>query len=587
MEVAYMRKTKIVCTIGPSIDTEDRIQNLILAGMDVARLNLSHGSREDHLRRLKMIRAVSKKIERNVGILFDTRGPEVRTGELKEEFVQLEEGENFVLTTENITGDKHRVSVTYSELHNDLDPGNIILIDDGLITLEVLDIQNRDIECKVIHGGELRSYKGLNIPGSRINLPAVGEQDRIDIELALENEVNFLAASFARSAEDILEIRKLVENKGGNIMIIAKIESREGVENYDSILTVSDGVMVARGDLGVEIPTEEVPLLQKQFIRKCNRLGKPVITATQMLDSMIRNPRPTRAEASDVANAIFDGTDAIMLSGETAIGKFPVESVKMMSKIAVHTEGGLGYKKILEDMRPMIKKTITDAISYATCHTAYELGANAIITATQSGQTARMVSKYKPKAPIIAVSSRQQIANQLTLTWGVQAVICPPVRSTDEMFNNAIQAAMDAGLVKNGDLVVITAGVPVGIAGTTNLLRVETVGDIIVKGTGVGKKAASGPAFIARTARDLEKIEEGQVLITVCTDLSSMAAIKKAAAIITEEGGLTSHAAIVAVNLSIPTVVGVKDALSLIKNGELITVDAIRGLIYRGEANVL
>ena len=582
-----MRRTKIVCTIGPSIDGEERIRDMIEAGMDVARLNLSHGKREDHLRRLKMIRSVSEEMNSNVGFLFDTRGPEVRTGPLEKDSVQLVEGALLILTTETVTGNSEIVSVTYPDFHKDLNPGCQVLIDDGLITLEVLSVFDRNIECRVIHGGELRSYKGINTPGTRINLPAVSTEDRVDIELAVEHDINFIAASFARSAEDILEIRKIVEDKGGSIMLIAKIESQEGVANFESILSVSDGVMVARGDLGVEIPTEEVPLLQKQFIRKCNRLGKPVITATQMLDSMIRNPRPTRAEASDVANAIFDGTDAIMLSGETAIGKFPVESVSTMSKIAVHTESGLGYKKILEDMRPLIKKTVTDAISYATCHTAYELGADAIITATQSGQTARMVSKYKPKAPIIAVSSRQQVANQLTLTWGVRTVICPPVSSTDEMFANAIQAAMAEKLIKNGDLVVITAGVPVGIAGTTNLLRVETVGEIIVKGTGIGKDAASGQAFIARTESDLEQFSAGQVLVIASTDINTMGAIKKAAAVITEEGGLTSHAAIVAVSLGIPTVVGVNNALSVLKNGETITVDPIRGLIYRGEANVL
>jgi pyruvate kinase len=582
-----MRRTKIVCTIGPSIDSEDLIEKLICEGMDVARLNLSHGTREEHLRRLKMIRAVSARMNRNVGLLFDTRGPEVRTGNLAEEMVLLEDGADIVLTTENIIGNKDRLSVTYPELHQDLKAGCTILIDDGLIILEVLEIEGRDIKCRVLHGGELRSYKGLNTPGTRINLPAIGEEDRIDIELALEQDVSFLAASFTRSAEDIVEIRRLIEDRNGNMMIIAKIESREGVEKFDTILEISDGIMVARGDLGVEIPTEEVPLLQKQFIRKCNRLGKPVITATQMLDSMIRNPRPTRAEASDVANAIFDGTDAVMLSGETAIGRFPLEAVKTMSRIAVHTESGLGFKRILEDMRPTIKKTVTDAISYATCHTASELGANAIITATQSGQTARMVSKYKPRAPIVAVSSRQDIARQLTLTWGVTAVVCPPVSSTDEMFTNAIQAAMKEGLVKNGDLVVITAGVPVGVAGTTNLLRVETVGEIIAKGTGVGKTAATGKAMVVKSTADLAKVEQGQVLIASGTDIDYMEAIKDAAAIITEEGGLTSHAAIVAVSLSKPAVVGVDKATTLFKSGETITVDAIRGLIYRGRANVL
>jgi len=582
-----MRRTKIVCTIGPSINTANKIARLIEAGMDVARLNLSHGSREDHLRYLKMIRDVSAGMNKNIGLLFDTRGPEVRTGNLKREHVMLEDGQDFILTTKAVAGDNKKVSVTYPDLHRDLKTGSIVLIDDGLIELKVVEISGQEIVCRVTHGGELRSYKGLNTPGTRINLPALDEEDCIDIKVGLDNEVDFLAASFTRNAADVLEIRRLVEKHGGNIMILAKIESREGVENYDTILEVADGIMVARGDLGVEIPPEEVPLLQKQFIRKCNRIGKPVITATQMLDSMIRNPRPTRAEASDVANAIFDGTDAVMLSGETAIGRFPVEAVQTMSRIAEKTEEGLGYKRIMDEMSLVIKKTVTDAISYATSHIAYELGADAIITATQSGHTARMVSKYKPRAPIVAVSSRRQVASQLTLTWGVNAIICPPVNSTDDMFFNAIQAALKEDLIKDGNLVVITAGVPVGVSGTTNLLRVETVGEIIVKGTGIGKSAASGTAVLIKNDSDLEKIQEGQIIITGMTNINYLPALEKAAGLVTEEGGLTSHGAIVAINLGKPAIVGVENALEILKNGEMITVDAIRGLIYRGEANVL
>ena len=582
-----MRRTKIVCTIGPSIDSKERMKDLVLAGMDVARLNLSHGSSEDHLRRLEMIREVSKQLNKNVGFLFDTRGPEVRTGNLIEEPVNLNDGQEFVLTTEIVEGNKDKVSVTYPGLHKDLKKGCIILIDDGLIKLEVKEVKESDIICKVVHGGELYSYKGLNTPGTRINLPALSEDDARDILVALENEIDFLAASFTRGAEDILEIRKLIEKNGGSIMILAKIESQEGVDNYDEILEVADGVMVARGDLGVEMPPEEVPLLQKEFIRKCNMLGKPVITATQMLDSMIRNPRPTRAEASDVANAIFDGTDAVMLSGETAVGRFPVRAVETMSRIAQRTEEALDYKGIMDHLSSTIKKTVTDAISFSTCHIAHELGANAIITATQSGHTARMVSKYKPRAPIIAVSSKRMVASQLTLTWGVRAVICPPVTSTDDMFSNAIQASLKEGVIKGGELVVITAGVPVGVSGTTNLLRVETVGEIIVKGIGVGKSSASGRACIVKSEKDLENFEEGQVLVSRITNKSYLPAIHKASAIITEEGGLTSHGAIVAINLGKPCIVGVENAVNEIKDGEIITVDATRGLVYRGKANVL
>jgi pyruvate kinase len=582
-----MRRTKIVCTIGPSVDTEERITMMIEAGMDVARLNLSHGNLEDHLRRLEMIRNVSAGMKKNVGFLFDTRGPEVRTGDLEDESVMLTDGQDFIITTENIIGNSSKVAVTYPDLHKDLKVGHSILIDDGLIELVVVDISGREIMCKVLHGGELHSYKGLNTPGTRINLPAVGEKDRIDIKAGLDYEVDFIAASFTRSVEDVIEIRQLIEKHGGKIMILAKIESREGVQNYDSILEVSDGIMVARGDLGVEIPPEEVPLLQKKFIRKCNRIGKPVITATQMLDSMIRNPRPTRAEASDVANAIFDGTDAVMLSGETAIGRFPVETVQTMSRIAEKTEEGLNYNKILEDMTSAVKKTVTDAISHATSHIANELKADAIITATQSGYTARMVSKYKSRAPIVAVTSRRQVASQLTLTWGVQAVTFPPAKSTDDMFVNAINAALKEGLIKDGNLVVITAGVPVGVSGTTNLLRVETVGEIIVRGTGVGKAAVSGEAFVVQNERDLDDIREGQILIAKMVNEKYIKAIEKAAALVTEEGGLTSNGAILAVNMKKPAVVGAEKASEHLKTGETVTVDTVRGLIYRGIAHVL
>jgi len=582
-----LRRTKIVCTIGPGIDTEHMIEQLIEAGMDVARLNLSHGKSSEHIRRLQMIRGVSTGMKRSVGFMYDTRGPEVRTGNLQEDYVILEEGSDIILTTEQILGDSSRVSVTYEGLHRDLKPGCAVLIDDGLIVLEVKEISGLDIHCRIIHGGELRSYKGLNTPGTRINLPALDDDDRQDIIKALENEVDFLAASFTRNAEDILDIRRLVETNGGSIMILAKIESREGIENFDAIMDVSDGIMVARGDLGVEIPPEEVPLLQKTFINKCNIAGKPVITATQMLDSMIRNPRPTRAEASDVANAIFDGTDAVMLSGETAIGRFPIEAVQTMSRIANRTEEELEYKRILKELSPTIKKTVTDAISYSTCHIAHELNADAIITATQSGHTARMVSKYKPRAPIVAVTSNRRVASSLTLTWGVNAVSCPPANSTDKMLANAIQASLDEGLIEQGNLVVITAGVPVGVSGTTNLVRVETVGEIIVKGTGIGNTAISGTAFVVKSEDDLENIEEGQILIAHSTNSSYTPAIKKASAIVTEEGGLTSHAAIVAINLNKPAIVGVEKACQSIEHGEMITVDAIRGLIYRGKANVL
>ncbi len=582
-----MRRTKIVCTIGPSIDTPERIKEVIEAGMDVARLNLSHGKREEHFRQIELIRDVSRQVKRTVAFLVDTRGPEVRTGPLIEDVILLEDGQDFILTAAAVVGDHQKVSVTYPGLPGDLAPGRYVLIDDGLLTLKVKAIDKDEILCKVIHGGELRSYKGLNLPGSTLNLPALGAADYEDLKLFMEHEIHFIAASFTRTHQDVLEIRRLVEEVQADTMIIAKIESREGMENLDDILDVSDGMMVARGDLGVEIPAEDVPLLQKEIIYKCNRIGKPVITATQMLDSMIRNPRPTRAEASDVANAIFDGTDAVMLSGETAVGRFPVEAVKTMSRIARRTEEALHYKQILEGLEQAMDKTVTDAISYATCHIAQELGAEAIITSTQTGQTARMVSKYKPRSPIIAVTSRRRVAAQLSLTWGVYPVLCPPVESTDEMFIAATEAALNEQLIREGDLVVFTAGVPVGVSGTTNLLRVETIGEVLAKGTGIGKKAVSGTAYVIKNNEPVEGLQDGQILILRFAGKEHLPALEKAAALITEEGGLTSAGAILALNLHKPAVVGVSQAVDLISTGDLITVDAIRGLIYRGRANVM
>lgn len=582
-----MRRTKIVCTIGPSIDTADKMAEIIEAGMDVARLNLSHGKREDHFRRMDLIREVSRQLKRTVAILVDTRGPEVRTGPLQEETVFLADGQNLILTAARITGDRYKVSVTYPGLPKDLAPGRTILIDDGLLKLKVIEVSGDEILCTVIHGGELRSYKGLNMPGTTLNLPALGPLDREDLKYYLEQEIHFIASSFTRTREDVLEIRRLVEKVQGEAMIIPKIESREGMENFQAILEVSDGIMVARGDLGVELPTEEVPLLQKEIIYKCNRAGKPVITATQMLDSMIRNPRPTRAEASDVANAIFDGTDAVMLSGETAVGRFPVEAVSTMSRIAVRIEQALQYKQILKGLEQAMDKTVTDAISYATCHTAQELGADAIITSTQTGQTARMVSKYKPRSPIIAVTSRRRVAAQLALTWGVSPVLCPPVESTDEMYAAATCAALQGQLLREGALVVFTAGVPAGVSGTTNLLRVETIGEVLGKGTGIGKKAVSGTAYVVKNKEPADDLQDGQILVIRFADREHMPALEKAAALITEEGGLTSSGAILALNLHKPAVVGVARAVELVETGDLITLDAIRGLIYRGRANVL
>ncbi|MCM3038636.1 pyruvate kinase [Paenibacillus motobuensis] len=471
-----MRKTKIVCTIGPSSESLENTKKLIMAGMNVARLNFSHGDFEEHGNRIKTIRQASKELGKTIAILLDTKGPEIRTGKLKEEPIELVQDEFITLTTEEILGDKNRISVTYKELPGDVKVGSTILIDDGLIGLTVEEVQGTEIKCRIVNGGTIKSKKGVNVPGVNISLPGITEKDANDIKFGVEQGIDFIAASFVRKASDVLEIRKLLESlNAAHIQIISKIENQQGVDNLDEILEVSDGLMVARGDLGVEIPAEDVPLVQKLMIEKCNRVGKPVITATQMLDSMQRNPRPTRAEASDVANAILDGTDAIMLSGETAAGKYPVESVQTMSRIAEKAESALDYHGILVKQRIAQETTVTEAISQAVTTSALELNAKAIITSTETGYTARMVSKYRPQAPIIAVTTQDQTLRRLALNWGVIPVKGHTATSTDEMFDNAMKGGLDSGVVVDGDLVVITAGIPLGSSGSTNLIKVGQV----------------------------------------------------------------------------------------------------------------
>ncbi|MCY9515323.1 pyruvate kinase [Paenibacillus apiarius] len=472
-----MRKTKIVCTIGPSSESLENTKKLIMAGMNVARLNFSHGDFDEHGNRIKNIRQACKDLNKTVAILLDTKGPEIRTGKLAVEPIDLVQDEFVTLTTEEILGDKDRISVTYKELPQDVEAGSTILIDDGLIGLTVVDIQGTEIKCKIVNGGTIKSRKGVNVPGVKISLPGITEKDANDIIFGIEQGVDFIAASFVRKASDVMEIRNLLDKHNAkHIQIISKIENQEGVDNLDEILEASDGLMVARGDLGVEIPAEEVPLVQKRMIEKCNLVGKPVITATQMLDSMQRNPRPTRAEASDVANAIFDGTDAIMLSGETAAGKYPVESVLTMSRIAEKAESALEYREILIKQSLKQQMTVTDAISQAVANTALDLNAKAIISSTQTGYTARMVSKYRPKAPIIAATPSEQVMRGLSLTWGVVPVKVEQASSTDEMFDVAVCGGVNTGIVSEGDLVVITAGVPTSCAGSTNLVKVSQIG---------------------------------------------------------------------------------------------------------------
>ncbi|WP_062047792.1 pyruvate kinase [Bacillus sp. JCM 19034] len=584
-----MRKTKIVCTIGPVSETVEKLEQLINAGMNVARLNFSHGDFEEHGNRIKNIREAVKRTGKEVAILLDTKGPEIRTQTLEGGAAELVAGQELIISMSEVVGNKEKISVTYPGLVNDVEPGSKILLDDGLIGLEVKEVRENELVTVVLNDGVLKNKKGVNVPNVSVNLPGITEKDIADIKFGIEQGVDFVAASFVRRASDVLEIRELLDGNGGSdIHIIPKIENQEGVDNIGEILEVSDGLMVARGDLGVEIPAEDVPLVQKELIKRCNVAAKPVITATQMLDSMQRNPRPTRAEASDVANAIFDGTDAIMLSGETAAGDYPVESVETMHNIATRTEKALNYDAILRKKTKEAQTSITNAIGQSVAHTASNLSAAAILTATESGHTARVVSRYRPLSPIIAVTSNERVIRKLNLVWGVKPVLGKSAATTDEMFESTIDFAMNSGEIKQGDLVVITAGVPINEPGTTNIMKVHLIGEVIAKGQGIGRRTAAGRVVIARNAEEAnEKTKENSILITFSTDKDMIPAFEKAAAVITEEGGLTSHAAVVGLDLSTPVIVGVEGALSMFEEGEEITVDSARGDIYRGHTCVL
>ncbi|CAK7074122.1 pyruvate kinase [Tissierella sp. P1] len=585
-----MKKTKIVCTIGPASESENVLKELFVNGLNVCRLNFSHGSHEEHKRRIDNIKKVREELNMPIGIMLDTKGPEIRLGDFKDGTIEIEEGDIFTLTTRDIVGDKSIVSVSYVGLPNDIEKESRILIDDGLVELKVLEIiDGTDIKCIALNNGTLKNHKGVNVPNVKINLPAITKKDIDDILFGIENGIDFIAASFVRKASDVIEIRKILEeNNADFIEIISKIENQEGVDNIDEILAASDGIMVARGDLGVEIQTEEMPLVQKELIKKSNLVGKPVITATQMLDSMMRNPRPTRAEVTDVANAILDGSSAIMLSGETAAGKYPIESVKTMYNIAIRTEESLDYGEILKSKVAITEVSTTNAIGKATCTTAMDLGASAIITATSSGYTSKAISKFRPKSPIIAATTTESVMRRLSLVWGVYPVLSPYSNSTDDVIELSIQSAVDKGYIKEGDLVVITAGIPVGTSGSTNLIKVHTIGKVLLKGMGIGKDSTLGRVCIANNGEELmKKFRDGDVIVSKDTDREMVKFMEKASAIITEQGGLTSHAAIVGLNLNKPTIVGAQDATTILEDGEIITVDSTTGLIYKGEARVL
>ena len=581
------KRTKIVCTLGPASDKEDVLTQLVENGLNVCRFNFSHGSHEEHKVRLDLVKKVREKLNQPIAILLDTKGPEIRTGQFGEPEVLLEEGQKFTITMNDVIGTKEMCTVSYKDLAKDVVSGDTILIDDGLVGLRVEEVNGEDIICVVENSGIVKNHKGVNVPGVKINLPAITPKDRSDIEFGISQGIDFIAASFVRKASDVLAIREILEeNNATDIQIISKIENQEGVDNLDEILEVSDGIMVARGDLGVEIPTEEIPVVQKMMIKRCNEVGKPVITATQMLDSMIRNPRPTRAEVTDVANAIYDGTDAIMLSGETAAGKYPVEAVKTMATIAKRTEQTLDYNRILKE-NSKNNNTVTDAISHATCSTAVDLNASAIITSTSTGYTARMVSKFRPNCPIIATTNNEKVMRQLGLSWGVYTVKSKKAINTDEVIENSIDAAKNAKYINNGELVVITAGVPVGVSGTTNLIKVHVISEEIVKGIGVGSKTAEGKVCIVKSGEENKNFKEGDILVTTMTDIEMNPYLEKASAIVTEEGGMTSHAAIVGLDLNKPVIVSAFDILSSVKNGDMVTVDASRGVVYRGSTRVL
>lgn len=470
-----MRKTKIVATIGPASDSPEIIKYFIQAGVEIFRLNFSHGDQEYHANVFNLIREISSSLRKPVAILQDLQGPKLRVGSLAQDPLLLRQGEEVILKLGEVSNEPNVIPIKEKELIEALRPGASIMLSDGLIELKVIEKRENEVVCKVVNGGELKSKRGINVPNITINIPSVTSKDIEDLMFGIRLGVDFIAVSFVRKAADVLQVKNILEASRVNIPVIAKIEKHEAIENIDDIVLAADGVMVARGDLGVEIPLEEVPILQKIIIEKCNRLGKPVITATQMLDSMIRNPRPTRAEVSDVANAIFDGTDAIMLSGETAVGDYPTEAVLTMSRIAEYTESQLKYSDMLRRRAEFSTNSPTDAIGYATCEIAQRLGAKAIITSTQSGYTARMVAKYRPSQPIIAVTPDERVQRRLLILWGVSPLLTRIYNTTDEMIEASVQASLDAGLIRKGDTVILTGGIPVGIGGTTNFLKVHQI----------------------------------------------------------------------------------------------------------------
>ena len=584
-----MRKTKIICTLGPSTDKDGVLRELVANGMNVARFNFSHGSYEEHKGRLDMLKAIRAELNKPVAALLDTKGPEIRLKEFKNGVEMLEAGQTFTLTTREVEGTKEICSITYKDLPQDVQPGGTIMLDDGLIKLQIVTVNDTDIVCKVLNNGKIKNKKGVNVPGVHLSMPYMSQRDRDDIIFGAQQGFDFIAASFVRTAQDVYDIRNLLNEYDSDIRIIAKIENREGVNNIDSILAAADAVMVARGDLGVEIDFTELPGIQKNIIERSFSFGKPIVTATQMLDSMIVNPRPTRAEISDVANAIYDGTSAIMLSGETAAGAYPVDALKTMSAIAERTEQE-NHARFVPLAENTGKISVSDATAHAACLTAKDVNAAAIVTVSESGNTARLLSKYRPEQPIIACVMKEQVQRQLALSWGITPLMMPLAHSTDELIEMSTSLAKENGYLHNGELAVVTAGVPVGVSGTTNMIKIHMVGNCLATGVGVGREnadvtSATGKACVCRTLEEVRaKFKPGMVLVVPSTSNEMLSYVRDAAALVVEEPGLNSHAAIAGKALLKPTVVGAAGATSHIRDGLMIAVDCAHGSVQRLQA---
>lgn len=581
-----MKKTKIICTLGPATDKKELLVDMINAGMDLARFNFSHGSHEECEARLNLLKEAVKETGKIVGYVADTKGPEMRLGLFKGDKTTLVPGHEFILTTDDVEGTAEKAHVNYKGLPEEVKKGDTILLNDGKLSLEVKSTTDKEIHTVVVNGGEISSRKRVAVPGAFLKLPFLSDADRSDITFAARHGMDYVAASFVRNAHDAMEIRRLLESLGSHMGIIAKIENQEGVDNIDEILQVVDGVMVARGDLGVEIPMEDVPIVQKQIIAKCNALGKPVVTATQMLESMITNYRATRAEANDIANSIFDGTDAIMLSGETASGAYPLEAVQTMARIAKRTEEALDYVHVFQHKGIGAQVQMTDAISHATVQIAQELEANAIMSITESGYTARMVAKYRPKATVLGVSPVDESLRRMTLYWGVVPLKGENRPSTDALIDASLRDALAAGVIKKGDSLVVTAGMHVGKVGSTNLIQVVNVGEKIVSGQGIGKKATSGIVLRVEKKADLDAFKPGMILAVASLENEMGTKAAQAGGIIAEEGGFTSPAAIIGINYGIPVIIGAKGAMEALETGDLVTLDVTTGSVYAGKINV-